>query len=713
MTDKRNIDVSPRELAFRAGHWLIPLRDGDSKIPAIKEWTSQRFNDLEGVIESKNIGLVTGYDNLWALDVDSKYATNRKEYNDFVFQFIDNHFAPYEYVWQETASKGLHFIFKLKEFGNPKDWNNKVFTKNAEGKPLLESRGIKGYIKVYNEMVLKSLVTVMSVDEARVQKLVDWARSLNPEATVEKVNYTSNSPTDFNPFQNFNERNKDYCLRHLESLGYTRVGENSIGIQIKRPGDTHSESSGIIFHDTGKLQMFSTSTPFDTERSYSPFDMFMFANNVTQSEAVDLAIEQGLIEDPKLERLFDGVSTSAKEETPRKKEKKKPTRVLRAFSPLEFMEVEMNKPPLELIGDCIPMSGLTVLYGLTKTGKSILAYQMMNDLARGNDLFGGFLRNEFGPKKVVYYDNENPRGVISKRYTIDGDLSTFYFKDVESNVSLVLDCIEDLKEPPEKFPTSEELLDQAIEIVTEKINEGFEVIIVDNMMRLVTGNNKESDVMSKIMYKFKSLSETYRVAVILVTHTNKEYKTTRLTPYHISGSAMTANLASTFIALNRNESETKYWLTIPAGRFGTPLGDGQCIPYQMEADSNFIGLKFKELDFESNMIEEDASEFEHVQMSTSIKDFDMKKRCWQIFYQEQNMNASQTAKQLHEEFPNRRKKPINHKTVNAWAHDMNAWMKERDGIPNLDKVPNTQESNNSQNSQDSQMELLGDPNSIF
>ena len=42
----------------------------------------------------------------------------------------------------------------------------------------------------------------------------------------------------------------------------------------------------------------------------------------------------------------------------------------------------MNKPPLELIGDCIPMSGLTVLYGLTKTGKSILAYQMMNDLAR-------------------------------------------------------------------------------------------------------------------------------------------------------------------------------------------------------------------------------------------------------------------------------------------------------------------------------------------
>ena len=469
------------------------------------------------------------------MDVDSKYAPNLKEYNDFVTAYIERQFAPNEYIVQETTSGGLHYIFKLKEFSNGGEWNNKAFAKNSEKRVLLESRGIGGYIKVYDESVFSSLVTIVAIESLRVQKLIDWARSLNQDVDKTEAKQTSTSTPDVNPFELFNERNKDYCLRHLESLGYTRVGENSIGIQIKRPGDTQSESSGIIFHDTGKLQMFSTSTPFDTERSYSPIDMFMFANNVTKSEVVDLAIEQGLIEDLKLEMLFDGVSKSGKEETPRKKEKKKPTRVLRAFSPSEFMKKEMNKPPLELIGDCIPMSGLTVLYGLTKTGKSILAYQMMNDLARGNDLFGGFLRNEFGPKKVVYYDNENPCGVISKRYTIDGDLNTFYFKDVEDNVRIMLDATEDMEEPPEEFPTSEELLNQAIEIATEKIKEGFEVIIVDNMMRLVAGNNKESDVMSKIMYKFKSLSETYRVAVILVTHTNKEYKTTRLTPIILVG----------------------------------------------------------------------------------------------------------------------------------------------------------------------------------
>ena len=710
MTDKRKIDVSPRELAFHAGYWLIPLRNGDSKVPSIKAWTTQRAENLNSIITSENIGLVTGKNNIWALDVDSKHATNLKEYNDFISTHIESQFAPNEYIVQETNSGGLHYIFKLDDFTNEKDWNNKAFAKSSDKKVLLESRGIGGYIKVYDESVFSSLITIVDVESPRVQKLINWARSLNQEVNKTDTKQTSSFTPDVNPFELFNERNKDYCLRYLESLGYTRVGENSNGIQMKRPGDTQSESSGIIFHDTGKLQMFSTSTPFDTETAYSPFDMFMFANNVSISEAVDLAIEKGLIEDHNLKALFDGVSKSIQIETPRKKEIAKPTRVLRAFSPSEFMEVEMNKPPLELIGDCIPMSGLTVLYGLTKTGKSILAYQMMNDLARGNDLFGGFLRNEYGPKKVVYYDNENPRGVISKRYSNEGDLSTFYFKDVEHNVSLVLDCIEDMIEPPEKFPSSDELLDQAIEIVTEKINEGFEVIIVDNMMRLVTGNNKESDVMSKIMYKFKSLSETYRVAVILVTHTNKEYKTTRLTPYHISGSAMTANLASTFIALNRNEFETKYWLTIPAGRFGTPLGDGQCIPYEMEADSNFIGLKFKELDFESSMVMDEETELVNSMMSTSIKDFDMKRRCWEIFYQEQNMNASQTAIQLHAEFPNRRKKPLNHKTVNAWAHDMNAWMKERDGIPKSDNGLNPQDSNNSHNSQ---IDLLADPNLVF
>ena len=74
----------------------------------------------------------------------------------------------------------------------------------------------------------------------------------------------------------------------------------------------------------------------------------------------------------------------------------------------------------------------------------------------------------------------------------------------------------------------------------------------------------------------------------------------------------------------------------------------------MESDSNFIGLKFKELDFESNMIEEDASELGHVQMSTSIKDFDEETMLANILSRTE-YECITTAKQLHEEFPNRRK----------------------------------------------------------
>ena len=64
----------------------------------------------------------------------------------------------------------------------------------------------------------------------------------------------------------------------------------------------------------------------DTERSYSPFDMFMFANNVSKSEAIDLAVEQG-DEDPEREILFDGVPSSVEIESPREETKKASLRV--------------------------------------------------------------------------------------------------------------------------------------------------------------------------------------------------------------------------------------------------------------------------------------------------------------------------------------------------------------------------------------------------
>ena len=369
MTDKRKIDVSPRELAFRAGYWLIPLRDGDSKIPSIKAWNTQRAQNLTSIISSENIGLVTGKNNIWALDVDSKHAPNLKEYNDFVSTHIKSQFAPNEYIVQETNSGGLHYIFKLDDFTNEKDWNNKAFAKSSEKKVLLESRGIGGYIKVYDESVFSSLVTIVAVESKRVQKLMNWARSLSQEVNKTEIKQTSTFTPDANPFELFNERNKDYCLRHLESLGYTRVGENSIGIQMKRPGDTQSESSGIIFHDTGKLQMFSTSTPFDTETAYSPFDMFMFANNVSKSEAVHLAIEKGLIEDPNLEALFDGGSKSVYTETTHKKEHKKPAYEFAQMN--DYLQATLSLPKLTYMMDgYICLGQLTFLFGPEKVGEN-------------------------------------------------------------------------------------------------------------------------------------------------------------------------------------------------------------------------------------------------------------------------------------------------------------------------------------------------------
>ena len=229
MTDNSNIDVSPRELAFRAGHWLIPLRDGDSKRPAVSAWSTKRVQNLESIIKSKNIGLVTGENNIWALDVDSKNALDQRDFNDFVCRYIDQHFAYGEYLWQETVSGGLHFIFKLKDIQNESEWRNKSFAKNSDNEVLLESRGKGGYIKVYDDLVFRNLVGLSSVTEERVQKLIDWACSLNAETKIE-VNKTSSHSIDSN--LNSTTATK-IVFASLESSGYTRWVRTQLGFRSK------------------------------------------------------------------------------------------------------------------------------------------------------------------------------------------------------------------------------------------------------------------------------------------------------------------------------------------------------------------------------------------------------------------------------------------------------------------------------------------------
>ena len=683
-----------RDLAFNAGYWLLPITPGKKK-PAIRGWQEKRCENLALINRAQRIGLVMGKKNLWAFDVDSKHWPKSKNaFNKMLHDHIDSEFDPDEYLHQETPSGGLHFVFKI----NDADWTDKTmsnqkFAKNHEGEVVLESRGAGGQILIYKEAILSKLESLKEVSSSRIYELIDWANCFdkNPEkkkqynetVTIKSKHQSSGSDS----FKEFNELYKDLPLQYLQKNGFTIVGENKIGIQVKRPGDSTSSHSGVIFHDTGGLKMFSTSTDFEAEEVYTPFDIFKIQNNIDDNhEAIMLAKEQRLIADD-IDELMEGIEVAEVAIKKAKKQIKERVRMLKSFSPSEFVSVESKKPPMELIGEVIPMSGLTVLFGLTKVGKSVFAYQLMHEIALGKDIIGGTLKNESGAKKVVFYDNENPRGVIRRRYTVEDDLSTFFWKDLEGKIEIILDNTEDLEELPEKAPTSADYLNEAVEIIQEAIDNGAEVIFVDNMMRLVQGNSKEANIMGDIMLRFKALSETNRVAIILVTHTNKEYKTTKLTPYHIGGSAMTANYASSYIALNRNVSETKYWLTVPAGRFGSPIPGGKCIPYSIKSEGNNTFLEFEEMQFESDMNDEDEDGFWEGTNVRETNQFDIKKRAYQAFHGEADKNCSEVLRLLKAEFGSRA--PKDSKTVNAWVCEM-----ENSKIPNIPKnhdAPNSEQ----------------------
>ena len=74
------------------------------------------------------------------------------------------------------------------------------------------------------------------------------------------------------PFKDYNSRGDAVTL--LERNGWTVVSQQGDRINLKRPGDTQAKTSGNYHLGHRKLWIFSTSTEFNPEKSYSPADVY-------------------------------------------------------------------------------------------------------------------------------------------------------------------------------------------------------------------------------------------------------------------------------------------------------------------------------------------------------------------------------------------------------------------------------------------------------
>lgn len=277
---------------------------------------------------------------------------------------------------------------------------------------------------------------------------------------------------------------------------------------------------------------------------------------------------------------------------------------------------------------------LTMLFGVTNVGKSILAIQIAEEIARGGD-------------KVMYFDYEMTMQQLSDRYCSEDYSKRYQFSNNLIRPILDYDKMCDFKKRTERlFLRMEEAV----------MMQNIRIFIVDNITFL---NNRLSngDQAAKFILQFKAVANKLKASVLLIGHTPKaidEKKPRPLTLDRLAGSKNISNFIDACFGvgkiINQDEADRIYIKQLKARSCPITLGENRVLVCRLVKGKNeFIGYEEEGFDIEKNLLK------------GTVDITPQKEEAYRLYLE--NKNYRKTARIL----------GISDKTVKAWVDDYMAY----------------------------------------
>jgi hypothetical protein len=255
---------------------LVPLpTDRKLKKPIINRWDKiESFDEIPKQlwIQSTAVSLLMAPANMETIDIDTKHDKG-KDLIGPILKAMRYGFERFdELLMQQTPSGGIHLIYHT-EYAE----GNKKLAKDKEGVTIIETRGNGGLILCEPtqgyELLAGSWDSIPEIDEQEREDLLSICKEFNEYVPKQHIQPRKKSVynKDSSIFEDYN--NNCDMVKLLESFGWTYVGSNDKGKLMLRDGNTTSQYSGIIFNDTNRLFVHSTSTKFENDHSYSAIDV--------------------------------------------------------------------------------------------------------------------------------------------------------------------------------------------------------------------------------------------------------------------------------------------------------------------------------------------------------------------------------------------------------------------------------------------------------
>lgn len=208
---------------------------------------------------------------------------------------------------------------------------------------------------------------------------------------------------------------------------------------------------------------------------------------------------------------------------------------------------------------------ICVLVAKSNLGKSILAVQIANEIAKSEKL-------------VIYLDYELEDKQFQQRYTNERTKVMFKFSDNLLRADLSIDLLLDSNGRIERF----------FKQIEESSKKGVKIFVLDNITSLVD-KIENGDVIVDFMRRLKLLKEKYGLSFLIVAHTTKKKDNAPLVQDDLAGSKKFMNYVDSAFAIGKSlvETDVKYIKQLKV-RYGKSLyNEDNVLLCQIEKEDNF------------------------------------------------------------------------------------------------------------------------------
>lgn len=204
--------------------------------------------------------------------------------------------------------------------------------------------------------------------------------------------------------------------------------------------------------------------------------------------------------------------------------------------------------PKMLFSEFIFETDLTLFFAPAGVGKTILAYQIAESIAKGREIDG--FKNESEKQPIIYFDFELSPKQVERRYSqkegdvwfnqfeFDNNFHRAYY-NTDNGVTLTKEIISSW-------------------IITECEKIGAKIVFIDNISWITSNGLESTKEAGPLMQSLNQLKHKYNLTLIVLAHTPKIRKYTPLEEMHLAGSAQITNFADATMCINWSRLNDKY-----------------------------------------------------------------------------------------------------------------------------------------------------------